>query len=128
MFQVDIVVAQAVAYAATVILWVAAVAVRAVEWRVVVRGLRNGLLAALALFALTTAIVALGYADLSIGVTVGAVLGIGFFWLGATLMPLGLLFRATAAWVLYGSWVAVPVIVAAIGFGLAAYRAAQPPS
>lgn len=116
---------QVVAYASTVVLWAAAIVLHVVDWRLAVRGLRNGLVAAAVLFAATAAIVALGYSDLGLGLTVGALLGWGFLWLGGTLLPVGLLARGKEAWVLYGTWVAVPVIVASVGFALAAMRAAQ---
>jgi hypothetical protein len=125
MFGYDLTTVQIVAYTATVILWVAAVLFHVVDWRLVARGLRNGLIAALALFALTAVTIELGYGDLTLALTAGAALAWGFFWLGATLMPVGLLARGTAAWVLYGAWVAVPVIVASVGFALAAMRAAS---
>ncbi len=126
LFGYDLTTVQIVAYGATALLWGAAILLRVVAWRLVARGLRNGLIAAAILFAGGFIVVAAGYGDASAALTVGAVLAWGFFWLGATLMPVGLLARGTEAWALYGAWVAVPVIVASIGFALAAIRAAQP--
>lgn len=124
MFGYDITTVQVVGYAATVMLWAAAILRHAVEWRLVARGLRNGLIGAFAVFAIFAAIIALGYGDIVLALTLGAALGWGFLWLGGTLMPIGLLARGREAWVLYGAWVAVPVIVASVGFALAAIRAA----
>jgi hypothetical protein len=125
MFGFDMTTVQVIAYGATVVLWAAAIVLHVVDWRVVARGLRNGLIVAAILFAAAGVVVALGYGDISAGLTVGAVFAWGFFWMGATLMPIGLLARGTEAWALYGAWVAVPVIVASSGFALAAIRAAQ---
>jgi hypothetical protein len=124
MFGYDITIVQVVAYAATVILWGAAVVRHVVDWRLVARGLRNGIIGAVLVFAVFAVIIALGYGDVVLALTLGAALGWGFLWLGGTLMPIGLLARGKEAWVLYGAWAAVPVIVASVGFALAAIRAA----
>jgi hypothetical protein len=105
-------------------LWAAAIALRRVERDVTLRGLRNGLLAALVLFLVTATLVTFMF-DVSLGILVGAVIGLGYFWLGAILIPIGLLFHARPDWTRVGAWVAVPIIVMSAGFGYAAYRAVQ---
>jgi hypothetical protein len=123
MFGVDLTTVQAVAYVSTAVLWAAAIVRHVVDWRLVARGLRNGLIAAAVLLAVTALVLAAGYQDWGLALTVGAVLAAGFLYLGVTLMPLGLLARGGESWVLYGAWGAVPVIVASVGFALAAIRA-----
>jgi len=108
----------------TVVLWAAAFAMRRVDREVTIRGLRNGLLVALVLFVVTATLVTLMF-DISLGILVGAVIALGYFWVGAMLIPLGLLFRARPDWTKLGAWVAVPIIVMSAGFGYAAYRAVQ---
>lgn len=124
MFGYDMTAVQIIGYAATAILWGAAIVRHVVDWRLVARGLRNGLIVAVVVFAVFAAIIALGYGDIVLALTLGAALGWGFLWLGGTLMPIGLLARGKDSWVLYGAWGAVPVIVASVGFALAAIRAA----
>lgn len=108
----------------TVVLWAAAFAMRRVDREVTIRGLRNGLLVALGLFLVTAILVTMLF-DISLGILVGAVIALGYFWVGAMLIPLGLLFRARPDWTKLGAWVAVPIIVMSAGFGYAAYRAVQ---
>lgn len=110
--------------AVTVVLWVAALALHRVDPAVTVRGLRNGLIVALALFAVT-AVLETWLFNVSSGLIVGLVIGVGYLWVGATLIPLGLVFNSKPAWTTLGAWAAVPVIVVSIGFGYTEYRAAN---
>jgi hypothetical protein len=98
------------------------------------RGLRNGLIVALALFASIGGVVAAltvgrpflfgatltpGGA-LTLGALVGAVVAIGYFVLGTAVLLLGLLRRPSPRWVTRDSWLVTPVVavlaVAALGF------------
>ena len=108
----------------TAVLWAAAFAMRRVDRDVTIRGLRNGLLVALVLFLITAILVTMLF-DLSLAILIGALIALGYFWVGAMLIPLGLLFRARPDWTKLGAWVAVPIIVMSAGFGYAAYRAVQ---
>lgn len=107
--------------AVTIVLWVAAIALRRVDPAVTVRGLRNGLIVAFALFAVTFVLETWLFNATS-GLLVGLVVGLGYFWVGATLIPLGLVFKSKPAWTTLGAWAAVPVIVVSIGFGYTEYR------
>lgn len=110
--------------AVTILLWVTAIALHRVDPAVTLRGLRNGLIVALALFALMFVLETWLFNVLS-GLLVGLVVGLGYFWVGATLIPLGLVFNSKPAWTTLGAWAAVPVIVVSIGFGYTEYRAAN---
>jgi hypothetical protein len=124
-----------IAFAVTAVLWVAAFALRRVDVRVTLQGLRNGALIAAALFALTVIVVTLMFngravfaepLDLAgafgLGLQVGAVVAVGYVWLGAALIAIGLLFRSKPLWSTLGAWVAVPIIVVSLGFGYVSYR------
>jgi hypothetical protein len=74
--------------------------------------------------ALTVAVLAtllLRY-ELTVGLLAGVVVGAGFLWLNLLILAVGLWFKPTEGWAV-GACLATPVIVAAIGFGFAAYRA-----
>ena len=124
-----------VAIAATVVLWAVAIVLGRVDARVTARGLRNGSLIALVLFAITAVIVALVFngravflatLDLTgaveLGLLVGLIVGLGYLWLGSVLIAIGLIFRSKPQWTTLGAWSAVPVIVVAAGFGYTSYR------
>lgn len=128
-------IALAVAAVVTATLWVVVIALGRVDARVTARGLRNGALIALALFAITVVIVTFVFngravfvdvLDLAgafeLGVLVGAVVAIGYLWLGAVLIAIGLIFRSKPQWTTLGAWAAVPVIVVSLGFGYVSYR------
>jgi hypothetical protein len=125
----------ALAVAVTAVLWVAALALHRVDARVAARGLRNGALVALALFVLSVVIVTLVFngrgvfaqpLDLAgafqLGVLVGAIVAIGYLWLGVVLIAIGLIAGSKPAWTTLGAWVAVPIIVVSLGFGYVSYR------
>ena len=110
--------------AVTIVLWVTAIALHRVDAAVTLRGLRNGLLVALGLFAVTFVLETWLF-NASSGLIVGLVVGLGYLWVGSTLIPLGLVFNSKPAWTTLGAWAAVPVIVVSIGFGYTEYRAAN---
>ncbi len=60
---------------------------------------------------------------LALGLLAGAVVGIGYFLAGAALMPVGLLYRKSRDWALYGTWVAVVIVIVSVGLGWTAYNA-----
>src|SRR6476469_2294171 len=112
------------AIALTVILWAIPIALQRVDSRVTVRGFRNGSIAAIVLFLIATAIVTFYFngrdtgivtldlsGALAIGVFAGLVVALGYLWLGALLMAIGLIFNSKPAWSTIGTWAAVPVIV-----------------
>jgi len=124
-----------VAVALTVLLWAAAIVLGRVDWRVTARGFRNGALIAAGLFAITATIVAFVFngravfvvtLDLSgaigLGLLVGAVVAVGYLWMGGLLIAIGLIFKSKPQWTTLGAWAAVPVIVMAAGFGYASFR------
>jgi hypothetical protein len=119
----------------TIVLWAAAVVLGRVDGRVTLRGFRNGGLIALILFLITVAIVTFVFngravfvvtLDLAgafgLGLLVGAVVALGYVWLGGVLIAVGLIFRSKPQWTTLGAWAAVPVIVVAAGFGYTSYR------
>lgn len=108
----------------TVALWATAFALHRVDRAVTLRGLRNGVLVALVLFALTFVVETLLF-DPGLGVLAGLLVAGGYLWLGTTLIPIGLLVGSKRAWTTMGAWAAVPIIVMSAGFGYAAYRAVQ---
>ena len=61
-------------------------------------------------------------ARFELGLIVGAVVAIGYLWLGAVLIAIGLIFRSKPQWSALGAWAAVPVIVVSLGFGYVSYR------
>jgi hypothetical protein len=111
----------AVAVVATIVPWAAALALHRVDAGVTLRGLRNGLIVAAALFAVVFVLEAVLFNAQS-GLLVGLVVGLGYFWIGSTLIPIGLLFKSKPAWTTLGAWAAVPVIVVSLGFGYVSYR------
>ncbi len=124
-----------VAIAVLLVLWITAIAMHRVDGRVTLRGLRNGALIAAALFAITVVIVTLVFngravfvdrLDLAgafeLGMLVGAVVAVGYLWLGAVLIAIGLIFKSKPQWTTLGAWAAVPIIVMAGGFGYASYK------
>jgi hypothetical protein len=125
--------------AATVLLWLAAAARHRVAWLAVRDGLRNGVLVALVLGASVALLLTVMTAGrpllfegnvtlagaLALGSLAGLSLAIGFLWLGLALMPIGLILRAGDGWPRYGTWIAVPVIVASFGLALGAFNAAR---
>jgi hypothetical protein len=124
-----------VAIFVTAVLWAVAFALGRVDIRVTARGLRNGALIAAVLFAITLVIVTFAFngravfvdvLDLNgafqLGVIVGAVVALGYLWLGTALIAIGLIFRSKPQWSTVGAWAAVPVIVVSLGFGYVSYR------
>ena len=109
--------------AATLVLW-------AVTWlrQAQVRGLAlRGAAIALAV-ALALGLIVFGAAELFLGETLatglvaGATVGLGYLWLNLIILSVGLWFKPAESWAV-GSALSTPVILAAIGFGYAAYRA-----
>jgi len=124
-----------VAVVVTAVLWATAFVLGRVDIRETAHGFRNGALIAAALFAITVVIVTFVYngravfadtLDLAgafqLGLIVGAVVAIGYLWLGALLIAIGLIFRSKPQWSALGAWAAVPVIVVSLGFGYVSYR------
>lgn len=115
--------------------WAAAFALRRVARDVTIRGFRNGTLIAAVLFALTVVVIAFVFngravflvtldlaGAIELGLLVGAVVALGYLWLGGLLIAIGLIFRSKPQWTTLGAWAAVPVIVVAAGFGYTSYR------
>jgi hypothetical protein len=112
------------------------------DWHGLVRGLAGGLLVAIGLAAVAGTLTALllfawspaWLADAGgaqIGFVLGAVLGIGYWSLGALVLAVGLLAGADRAWITRGAWLTTPVValvgISAVGFALGmAQRAAEP--
>jgi hypothetical protein len=110
--------------------------------RGLVRGLAGGLFVAIGLAAVAGTLSALllfawspaWLADAGgaqIGFALGALLGIGYWWLGALVVAVGLLAGADRAWITRGAWLTTPVValvgISAVGFALGmAQRAAEP--
>ena len=124
-----------VGLAITIVLWAAAFLLGRVDIRETAHGLRNGALIAAVLFAATVVIVTLVYngravfvdtLDLAgafqLGLIVGAVIAVGYLWLGTILIAIGLIFRSKPQWSSLGAWAAVPVIIVSLGFGYVSYR------
>ena len=113
----------AIALAATIVLWVVTWARQPQTRGLALRGAAIALVVAavLALIVVGLATVVLGY-QLAGGLFAGAVVGAGFGWLNLVVLAVGLWFKPSDSWPI-GSALATPVIVAAIGFGYAAYRA-----
>jgi hypothetical protein len=119
----------ALAAVVTAVLWAAALLLRRVSRSDVLAGLRNGALVG-GVLGLAVAGVALlifnGQPDApSLALTAGLTIGVGYFWLGAMLMPVGFIARGGYDWARYGTWVAIVIIVFAAGLGYTAYRAFQ---
>jgi len=119
-----LVVGLVIAAAASALVWATAIALHRVDPSVTLRGLRNGLLVAVALFAVTL-ILETALFNLASGLAVALVVGVAYFWIGSTLIPVGLVFKSKPAWTTLGAWAAVPVIVVSIGFGYTEYRSAN---
>ncbi len=123
------------AVVALVVLWVTAFALGRVDARVTARGLRNGALIAAALFAITAVIVSIVFngrpvfaealdlgGAVSLGLLVGALVALGYLWLGGVLIAIGLIFKSKPQWTTLGAWAAVPVIIVSFGIGYVSYR------
>jgi len=113
----------------TIVLWTVVLVGRRASRSDILAGLRNGALVG-ALLGLAVAAVALlifnGQPDaLNVALTAGLTIGVGYFWLGATLMPIGFLAQGGYDWARYGTWVAIVIIIFASGLGYTAYRAFQ---
>ena len=102
------------------------------------RGLLHGLVVGAAMLAVVTLLSAVfftgreflgGVVDLGpaigIGLFAGLVIGGLYFLAGLALMPIGLLLRGTRDWALYGTWVAVVIVIVSVGLGFTAYSAFQ---
>jgi hypothetical protein len=113
----------AIALAATVVLWAATWVRQPDARRLGLRGAAIALVVALALgliiFVLAT--VFLG-ATPAVGLMAGGTVGLAYLLLNLVVLAVGLWFKPSDSWPI-GSALSTPVIVAAIGFGYAAYRA-----
>ena len=116
----------------TAVLWIAALALRRVHARVVIVGLRNGLIIALVLGTVVAGLTVIllsaqpGVADVGqIAISVGLTVAAGFLWLGATIMPIGFIARGGRDWARVGTWVAVVVLISSFGLGWTAYNSFQ---
>ncbi len=109
--------------AATIVLWAITWVRQPESRRLAMRGVAIAVVVALAL-ALIVFVLAMLFlgATLAVGLTAGGIVGAGFFWLNSVVLAIGLWFKPSASWPI-GSALSTPVIVAAIGFGYAAYRA-----
>jgi hypothetical protein len=119
---------------AAVVPWAIASALGRVDAGVTLSGLRNGLIVAVLIGAAVGVLVALfnngdaeeiGISSAGIGAIIGVFVGFAYFWLGSTLIPIGLIFKAKPAWSTVGAWAAVPIIVVSLGLGYTAYRSAD---
>ncbi len=113
----------AVGLAVTIVLWLVTWARQPEVRGLALRGaaIALGVAAVLGLVVFVLATVILGY-GLTGGLLAGAVVGAGFLWLNLLVLAVGLWFKPDRAWAV-GACLATPVIIAAIGFGYAAYRA-----
>jgi hypothetical protein len=114
---------------ATAALWIVALVSGRVRRSDVVAGLRNGAIVGASLGLAVAAFALLifnGQSDaLGLALNAGLTIGLGYFWLGAALMPIGFLARGGYDWARYGTWVAIVIIIFAAGLGYTAYRAFQ---
>src|SRR4051794_17859984 len=91
----------AAAIVITVVVWAMAIALRRVDFKVTAQGLRNGVLIAAVLFALTVLIVTFVFngravfaqsldvaGAFQLGLTVGAIVSVGYLWLGSVLIAI----------------------------------------
>ena len=127
----DLLLLAAIGLAATAVAWVATFVARPTARGIALRGLFIAVLAGL-IVGLTAGVLATVFLNspdtshilgpLGLGMVVFVVTGIGFFWLNLVVLTIGLWFKPTRGWAV-GACLATPVIVAAIGFGYAAYRA-----
>ena len=113
----------------TAIAWAIALYLKRVDRASAIAGIRNGLLIALAI-ALGTA--ALAWLILQgaqfreqASISVGLLFGLGFLWIGLTLMPIGFIARGGRDWARYGTWAAVVTVVISLGLGWTAYLSYQ---
>jgi hypothetical protein len=123
----------------TLALWAAALALKRVDRRVLIRGIRNGALIGVVLMIGVALVVAFvlkasesslfAHSDvaavLGVGLLVGLMVAGAYLWIGTCLIALGLIFRAKAGWVTAGAWAAVPVIVVSAGFGYVSFKSVQ---
>jgi hypothetical protein len=136
--NVDLPLAAGIAVVASVALWLAALVLGRIDMRVTARGLRNGALIAAALFVIAAVIVALLFngravfaqpldlgGAIQLGLLVGAIVAVGYLWLGAVLIAIGLIFRSKPQWTTLGAWAAVPIVVVSLGFGYVSYRSVR---
>lgn len=109
--------------AATLVLWAVTLLRQAQIRGLALRGTAIALVVALVL-----GLIVFGAATLFLGETLasalaaGATVGLGYLWLNLIILMVGLWFKPTDSWAV-GSALATPVVLAAIGFGYAAYRA-----
>jgi uncharacterized membrane protein len=91
--------------------------------RLALRGAALAIAVALAL-GVTTVLVAilLLHVPADTGLIAGSAVGLGYLWLNLVVLGVGLWFRPSESWAL-GAVLATPVVLAAIGFGYASYRA-----
>jgi hypothetical protein len=121
----------------TVGAWVAAARLGRLTDMPVRPGLRNGATIALLIGLIVVAVVTLymngreflggpiGLVDaFTLGLLVGVPVAVGFFWLGALLMPLGLLVRLGRRWTTAGVWIAVPLAAVLIYAAYVGYQTA----
>jgi hypothetical protein len=60
-----------------------------------------------------------------VGGAIGLAVGLGMLWVATTVLAIGMWFRAGIQFATWGSVLAVPAIVAALGLGYATFRADQ---
>jgi hypothetical protein len=121
----------AVGLSATAAVWVVTIVARPNVRPIALRGLLVAVLAgiivglaagALAIAFLNSPDTARILGPLGLGMVVFVVVGGGFLWLNLVVLTIGLWFRPERSWAI-GACLATPVVLAAIGFGYAAYRA-----
>ena len=127
----DLLLLAAIGLAATAVAWVATFVARPTTRGIALRGLFIAVLAGL-IVGLTAGVLATVFLNspdtshilgpLGLGMVVFFVTGVGFFWLNLAILTIGLWFRPGHSWAI-GACLATPVVLAAIGFGYAAYRA-----
>jgi hypothetical protein len=119
----------AVTLGATAIAWAAAFYLKRVDRANALVGLRNGVLMAIAIGAGTAALAWLVLQGAPFreqaALSVGLLFGLGFLWLGLTVMPIGFIYRGGRDWARYGTWAAVVIVVISLGLGWTAFLAYQ---
>jgi hypothetical protein len=113
----------AIAVAATVVLWAATWVRQPHTRRLALRGAAIALVVSLALVVIIFVLATLFLgATPAVALTAGGVIGLVYLLLNLVVLAVGLWFKPSDSWPI-GSALSTPVIVAAIGFGYAAYRA-----
>jgi hypothetical protein len=125
----DYVLLAAVTLGATTISWAIALYMKRIDRSSALAGIRNGVLMALAIAVGTGALAWLVLQGAPFreqaALSVGLLFGLGFLWLGLTLMPIGFIARGGRDWARVGTWAAVVTIVISLGLGWTAFLAYQ---